>query len=855
LAQLDFYGYLQTVDKDFKKIGGLCYDQISAGLLQADQLLQSEEGRERLTNLFKITPPLSAYDEITALDKDTFFSYLISPFEESAQYSLPPNAKLCETFTSKGDTYDPLEAFKLLKGMPLRMNINFTDSLNEMNGIEYEGDIGLRLWFYQTCAEFGYFQSSNRGSNVFGQTQSSNVFIEYCVQLFGINADQIQKNIESTNQFYGERDYYEGTNVVFAHGSQDPWSFLTKKDDPKHSSVVIVEVERGYHCSDISINCLGELGDSALCSANMQQIQTVTLENMKRWIDPAYPVPDRVDISDHVGQRPQTNPNVISSLQSNVNAPVTIKLRAERAIDAPKHSRKIDFSKWNKFTGKGRKGLLPPPVSFSAQETGDYGPEWIVQTWDHFNPNEERTFKQRWFHNYKFGSADGPNFLMIGGEGPEDDSWVRVESVDWMKNAKAVGANAYILEHRYYGASKLGTNDLQYLTSAQMLYDVATFIRTQQVQFNRTGPWITFGGSYPGALAAWSREWFPELILGAVGSSGPVLAKNDFYEYLEVVEDVIKRQSQLCYDRTAEAFNSLNQLSQSPEGRATIQEKFDLEPAWTDDPKATTDPLDLNNVFSALYGLYQGTVQYNSVDWSDVADLCATIENATVADSLDTLSDLRFKMYGKEPLSSDYDADLQYYIDMKDHVDGHDGKYDDGDLSGILWTWQTCNEFGYYQTTDYGDGIFGTPVPVNYFVIMCEKVFGIGMDQIESGVAQSNYQYGGRNRFKTTNVVLPNGDGDPWHALGIVERGNMDESVVPILIPGTSHCADMYGDAKGDPQELTQARKTIAENIKKWLGAMAEPATTTASVPTTTSTAAPSATLLVPFIAFVFSML
>ncbi|GMS93611.1 hypothetical protein PENTCL1PPCAC_15786, partial [Pristionchus entomophagus] len=80
LAQLDFYGYLQTVDKDFKKIGGLCYDQ---------------------------------------------------------------------------------------------MNINFTDSLNEMNGIEYEGDIGLRLWFYQTCAEFGYFQSSNRGSNVFGQTQSS----------------------------------------------------------------------------------------------------------------------------------------------------------------------------------------------------------------------------------------------------------------------------------------------------------------------------------------------------------------------------------------------------------------------------------------------------------------------------------------------------------------------------------------------------------------------------------------------------------------------------------------------------------------------------------------------------------
>lgn len=40
--------------------------------------------------------------------------------------------------------------------------------------------------------------------------------------------------------------------------------------------------------------------------------------------------------------------------------------------------------------------------------------------------------------------------------------------------------------------------------------------------------------------------------------------------------------------------------------------------------------------------------------------------------------------------------------------------------------------------------------------------------------------------FKTTNVVLPNGDADPWHALGILERtADMDESVVPIVINGT----------------------------------------------------------------------
>ncbi|GMT08058.1 hypothetical protein PENTCL1PPCAC_30232, partial [Pristionchus entomophagus] len=117
----------------------------------------------------------------------------------------------------------------------------------------------------------------------------------------------------------------------------------------------------------------------------------------------------------------------------------------------------------------------------------------------------------------------------------------------------------------------------------------------------------------------------------------------------------------------------------------------------------------------------------------------------------------------------------------------------------------TCNEFGYFQSTDYGAGLFGTPLSVNYFVIMCERVFGIGIDRIAKGVDRANYQYGGRTRYNGTNVVLPFGDADPWHTLGVQERGILDESVVPIVIKGTSHCADVFGTNPADPPELTQA--------------------------------------------------
>ena len=47
-------------------------------------------------------------------------------------------------------------------------------------------------------------------------------------------------------------------------------------------------------------------------------------------------------------------------------------------------------------------------------------------------------------------------------------------------------------------------------------------------KINEKSPWISIGGSYPGALSAWFRSKYPHLTIGAISSSGVILAVEDF---------------------------------------------------------------------------------------------------------------------------------------------------------------------------------------------------------------------------------------------------------------------------------------------------------------------------------------
>ncbi|XP_054209995.1 thymus-specific serine protease isoform X3 [Homo sapiens] len=165
---------------------------------------------------------------------------------------------------------------------------------------------------------------------------------------------------------------------------------------------------------------------------------------------------------------------------------------------------------------------------------------WLEQLLDPFNVSDRRSFLQRyWVNDQHWVGQDGPIFLHLGGEGILGPGSVMRGHPAAL--APAWGALVISLEHRFYGlsipAGGLEMAQLRFLSSRLALADVvsARLALSRLFNISSSSPWICFGGSYAGSLAAWARLKFPHLIFASVASSAPVRAVLDFSEYNDVV--------------------------------------------------------------------------------------------------------------------------------------------------------------------------------------------------------------------------------------------------------------------------------------------------------------------------------
>ncbi|XP_059614085.1 putative serine protease F56F10.1 [Phlebotomus argentipes] len=436
--------------------------------------------------------------------------------------------------------------------------------------------------------------------------------------------------------------------------------------------------------------------------------------------------------------------------------------------------------------------------------------EWFEQQLDPFDSTNNETWKQRYFSNKDyFRPEDGPVFLMIGGEGTASPRWM-VEGA-WIHYAKEFGALCFQLEHRFYGKSHptpgVTTDDLMYLSSEVALADLSYFIveMNKKYNLNPANRWIAFGGSYPGSLAAWLREKYPHLVHGAVSSSGPLLAKVDFREYYNTVTEAIAE----CRNSVKDSIKQVELQLRTELGRHALKDQFHLC-----DPLDTSNELDVANLFENLASIFAGVVQYNKTPRSkhNVDEFCGIMNDQSKGPPVNRLAMLNKIILEDESspcLDFKYDkmiSDLQATSWLAAEV-----------VNGTRqWIFQTCMEFGFYQTSDSPSLVFGDRFPVDFFTRQCTDIYGdrFTKTSIEKSAHNINIQYGALDT-KATNVIYVHGTVDPWHTLGLTESN--DVGVKTILIQGTAHCANMYEPRDEDLPQLKQARLKIKNFIAELL--------------------------------------
>ncbi|XP_034117630.1 putative serine protease K12H4.7 [Drosophila nasuta] len=440
-----------------------------------------------------------------------------------------------------------------------------------------------------------------------------------------------------------------------------------------------------------------------------------------------------------------------------------------------------------------------PPVPANQNRADEVQTLWIEQQLDHFDDAETRTWQMRYMLNDVFFEAGGPLFIFLGGEWAISTGYVTGGHMyDMAKEHK--GLLAYT-EHRYYGESKplpdLSNENIKYLHVKQALADLAHFIRTKKATYEglSDSKVIIVGGSYSATMVTWFKKTYPDLATGGWASSAPLFAKVNFVEYKEITgQSIALMGGSACYNRIQNGIAELETMLATKRGgevKALLKlcEKFDV---YSD--------LDVWTLFSEVSDIFAGVVQTHNA--GQIEGVCQTI----LSESSDLIGLSKylltvFAQSGGNCYDLSYDAILAPLLESR--------------YTGNImrqWIYQTCNEYGWYQTSGSAAQPFGTKFPVTYYTTMCADVYGLQYSNsfIADKVAETNEYFGGLEP-NVENVYITHGQLDPWRAMGI-----QNETQATIL-PEYAHCKDFGSISASDSSEMRASKERVAELVRQWL--------------------------------------
>ena len=136
------------------------------------------------------------------------------------------------------------------------------------------------------------------------------------------------------------------------------------------------------------------------------------------------------------------------------------------------------------------------------------------------------------------------------------------------------------------------------------------------------------------------------------------------------------------------------------------------------------------------------------------------------------------------------------------------------DLLDSFWEYQTCTEFGFYQTCDVGSAcmwVQGLDTLANE-IAFCPTAYNVSAAQVAANVAYSNEYYGGRSPAATC-VLYVSGEVDPWQANSILTPPSPSSQLQTLWVPGASHHAWTHPSAPTDQASVIAARAVIADFV------------------------------------------
>ena len=391
----------------------------------------------------------------------------------------------------------------------------------------------------------------------------------------------------------------------------------------------------------------------------------------------------------------------------------------------------------------------------------------------------------------------------------------------------------------------LSTENMRFLTTDQALADAAYFANNivfpglHNKLTAKDTMYLSYGGSYAGAMSSIARKLYPETWWGSISSSGVAHAQWDYHEYFD---PIVQYGPQPCINLTQTLTHVMdNIIYHNHSYVAELKQLFNLQGLQYDD--------DFMNALS--YGIFY----WQSRNWDpavndlDFANYCGNISSAEImypayknltalAEKLIAAGGYSSKAVTWAPHLLNWAAWMNYtqiqpilesgeteseYFSLRNKT-----YYEQDDItqSWRSWPYQYCTQWGYLQV---GSTVPKDQLPLvsrtqtlEYASTICRDAFNL----TTPAKTEEINQYGGFN-ISYPRLAQIGGQTDPWRPTTPLAdpylKKPSTQSEPRVLIQGAVHHWDENGlfpnetTAKLPPAPIKQAQSQEAAFVKAWL--------------------------------------